>query len=271
MSVIVVDNDSGDGSAEMIQSKFSDRITLIRCDENNGYAGGMNAGLIKAKDIGAEYALLLNADITLASSTIEAFMSAAEECTGGDFFGPRIYDVGKPEDRWFVGGRWDWGQGTIRIVRESTSDSLPNTPRQIEFVNGAAMFIRLSAIEITGLFDERFGLYFEESDLCSRAAKAGCTLWHVPRAVVWHACGASTTKSDQAVGLDAGQYYRTRNRLLWGTKNLSGFRSLVFWLNVLARFPTKWLTAVMLGRRAESHGIALGARDFFNGKLGMLR
>ena len=179
--------------------------------------------------------------------------------------------MGKPTENWFVGGRWDWGQGTIRVVRENTSDGLPDTPRRIEFVNGAAMFIRLTALERIGIFDERFGLYFEESDLCSRATKSGYTLWHVPRAVVWHVGGASVSRADRTVGLDAGQYYRTRNRLLWGRKNLSGMRSVVFWWNVFARLPIKWLTAVLSGRRAESRGVALGLRDFFRGKLGMLR
>ena len=88
LSVIVIDNRSDDGSAESLQSKFADHITLIECAVNNGYAGGMNVGLTKAKEIGAEYALLLNADITLTESTIEEFVSAAQSRDDGAFFGP---------------------------------------------------------------------------------------------------------------------------------------------------------------------------------------
>lgn len=267
LNITVIDNNSHDGSADRLRSTFGDAVEVIESDRNNGYAGGMNIGLGCAIELSSKYALLLNADIEVNETTIENLYNAAEELEGA-FYGPRIYDLGKTTDRWFIGGRWDWWQGTIRIVRD-TIDSPAREPRNLEFVNGAAMFIRLSAIKHIGMFDASFGLYFEESDLCSRASRAGYKLWHVPTASVLHIGGVSTSKAQKSRGIDAGQYYRTRNRLLWGKKNLTGLRAMVFWLNVILRLPIKLLSLVLSRRFASATGMVLGIRDFFLGRYGM--
>lgn len=269
-AILVVDNNSGDDSADRLRSRFGDTIEVVESPENRGYAGGMNIGLVRAAELGAVYALLLNADIELEPNTLEELCRAAEVHSDGVLFGPRIFDVGRSEDRWFIGGRWDWGQGTIRIVRERVQEGLSSEPRRLEFVNGAAMFVRMSALEHIGMFDERFGLYFEESDLCSRAAAMGYTLWHVPRAHVWHVCGASMSKSSGCAKMDLGQYYRTRNRLLWGRKNLSGLHLAIFWLNILFRWPVKFILLVASGRVSKARGLVKGVSDFVRGRYGMI-
>jgi len=269
ISILFVDNASGDESVETVRRHFGEAVTIIEATDNRGYAAGMNIGLKYAVDKGAQYALLLNADITLSEKAIDTMVMAAEAIPDGALFGPRIYDEGKPTDKWFIGGRWDWGQGTIRVVRESESDCLTDTPREIEFVNGAAMLVRLSVLGHVGLLDEDYGLYFEESDLCSRMRKAGYTLWHVPRSNVEHAVGASSSHADRDAGIDVRQYYLTRNRLLWGSRNLSGLKSVVFWLNAVVRLPIKCFTAWIVGRRGKARAVAFGIRDFYCGRLGM--
>ncbi|MDH7480790.1 MAG: glycosyltransferase family 2 protein [Armatimonadota bacterium] len=269
LSIIVVDNNSEDGSVDLLKERFGNRIAVIENKENLGYAGGMNVGISRAMEIGAKYVFLLNSDIKLDSCALAELYRAAEEHPDGVFFGPRIFDIGKPDDQWFIGGRWDWLQGTIRIVRGYANKKLPLDPWKIEFVNGAAMFARMSCIQNIGMFDERFGLYFEESDLCSRAAKAGYTLWHVPTASVYHQCGASMSKAIDKTSRDIGQYYRTRNRLLWGKKNLVGLRSVVFWANVAVRFPLKYLSLLLSGQTSKRRGFEEGFRDFVMGRFGM--
>ncbi|MDI6827010.1 MAG: glycosyltransferase family 2 protein [Armatimonadota bacterium] len=267
--IVVVDNNSGDESVGYLVEHFDGKIEIIEAKENRGYAGGMNMGLHRAADLGAKYTFLLNSDIEVDAQAVPELYYAAERHPDGALFGPRIFDMGKSEDRWFVGGRWDWFQGTIRIVRERQSDMLPLEPRQIEFVNGAAMFLRMSCMQKIGMFDEQYGIYFEESDLCSRAARAGYTLWHVPRASVRHVCGASVSRAVDKTSHDIGQYYRTRNRLLWGKKNLRGLRSLVFWTNVIIRFPIKYLSLLIFGEASKRRGFVEGIRDFISGRFGM--
>lgn len=267
---IVVDNNSRDGSVDRLRSCFGNQVELIESEENCGYAGGMNIGLARAAELNARYALLLNADVELELDSIYELYRVAEGNPGGGLFGPRIFDVGKPSDRWLVGGRWDWWQGTIRILRERAVDGLSNEPRRIEFVNGAAMFARMSVFERVGAFDERFGLYFEESDLCSRAKNVRYTLWHVPRASVWHVCSASISKALEGTRFDIGQYYRTRNRLLWGRKNLTGLRAAAFWLNIVLRWPLKVSAFLLSGRVSKARGLIEGVYDFFRGHYGMI-
>lgn len=269
IKIIVVDNASGDESIESLSEKFGDKIEIIASSVNNGFAGGMNIGLARAKEMNARYSFLLNSDIKLTETTIAEMLNAADAHLDGAFFGPRIYADGKSDALWFVEGRWDWGQGTIRCVFGSEANGRTETPHRIEFVNGAAMFVRMDVFEKIGVFDERFGLYFEESDLCARAVKAGFTLWHVPNAAVWHICEASMAKASAVVGINIGQYYRTRNRLLWGRKNLSGARAVVFWWNAIIRLPIKSLVSRLKGRLSESRGVSLGIKDFLRGNFGM--
>jgi GT2 family glycosyltransferase len=268
IATIVVDNASGDGSVELLRSKFHDSVEVIENATNNGYAGGMNTGLKRASELGARYAFLLNTDITVAPDTIASLYNAAEKLPNGAIFGPRLYDVGKPANRWFIAGRWDWGQGTITRVYGSSSDNLSNEPVSIQFVNGAAMFIRMKSLEDIGLFDERFGLYFEESDLCSRAARKGHMLYHVLQASVQHGVGASVSKAKTGT-FNIGMYYRTRNRLLWGKKNLTGLYAASFWFHVAVRFPIKSVTTLLQRRTGETSAINAGIHDFALGRFGM--
>jgi len=270
MRVLVVDNNSRDGSPAALRSRFRDRIEVIESEQNRGYAGGMNGGLKRARELAAEYSLLLNSDTRVHETAIEQLYRAAETLPDGALFGARIHDVGKPTHRWFVGGRWDWGQGTIRAAWEHAADSLSHEPRQMEFLSGAAMLVRMSALERIGMFDERFGLYFEDGDLCCRAARSGFTLWHIPHAAVWHVVGASMTKANEAVQIDIGQYYRTRNRLLWGSKNLTGLRAAAFWLHIAIRWPFKLLCLLLPGRRSRAKGLIRGVWDFVRGYYGMI-
>lgn len=267
---IVVDNASGDGSAGRLQSSLGGIAEIIETASNSGYAGGMNVGMRRAIELGAEYALLLNTDIEVKEGTLRAFRSAAEEHPDGAFFGPRLWDVHRTKERWSVGGYWDWGQGTVRTAYEYPGEIASKAPRQVEFVNGAAMFIRLPALKTTGMMDEQFGLYFEETDLCSRATRAGYTLWHVPEATVFHIGGKSMSKHKTLSRVHMAKYYKTRNRLLWGWKDLRGIRGIVFWLNAAGRFIPESLILLCKGRVPESRAVALGIIDFVRGRLGVI-
>lgn len=270
MKLIVVDNESDHRTAAALRSKFGDKVEVIKSQQNRGYAGGMNIGLKRAAELAAKYSLLLNSDTRVHETAIEQLYRAAQDLPDGALFGTRIYDVGEPTCRWFVGGRWDWGQGTIRAAWEHAADSLSDEPRQMEFLSGAAMFVRMSALEQIGMFDERFGLYFEDSDLCSRAFRSGFTLWHIPRAAVWHVGGASISTASELARIDIGQYYRTRNRLLWGRKNLTGLRAVVFWLHIILRWPPKLLLLRFLARKSQALGLTRGVSDFLRGRYGMV-
>jgi GT2 family glycosyltransferase len=117
-------------------------------------------------------------------------------------------------------------------------------------------------------FDTRYGLYFEESDLCSRLARKGYGLYHVPLARVKHLCGASMKGLPKS--FDAPAYYRTRNKLLWGTSNLSGIKLAVFWWHVCWRYPFKLVITLMKGKKGEFKAMAKAFADFSFARFGML-
>ncbi len=70
--------------------------------------------------------------------------------------------------------------------------------------------------------------------------------------------------------MDIGQYYRTRNRLLWGRKNLTGLRAAAFWVHIAVRWPFKLVALLLSGRASRASGFIVGVYDFLRGSYGMM-
>jgi GT2 family glycosyltransferase len=124
-------------------------------------------------------------------------------------------------------------------------------PGETEVVAGTAMFVRQAVFAKIGLFDEKYFLYFEESDFCRRARAAGFTLWYEPKAVLWHRNARSS-----GVGSDLHDYYTTRNRLLFGMRYAP-------WRAKLALLRQA-MNLYFHGRKWQKQGVA----DFFLARLG---
>lgn len=216
LSVIIVDNASGDDFPG---------YEVIRNDKNLGYAGGNNAGIKKALAGGADYVWILNNDTIVAPDSLTRLVSAARDKENGGIFGAKIYfapgsefhkekykkdEMGKV--LWWAGGKIDWDNvmTTHRGVDEVDKGQY-DTEEKTGAVTGTAMLVKRQVFEKIGFLNEKYFLYFEESDFCLRAARAGFELWYVPTAVVWHKNAGSS-----GVGSDLHDYYIARNRLMFG-------------------------------------------------------
>lgn len=222
--VIVVDNGSSDGSARAIQLAFP-HVTVIEAGCNLGYVGGNNLGLEHARARGAHYALLLNNDTEVASDFLRLLVEAATEPAVG-IVGPIIYYQAQPRVIWSAGGAIDWKRGRTCMIGEGEEDRGQfSATRPVDFVTGCALLIKMSVVERIGPLDPRFFAYYEETEWCVRAARAGYKVMHVPRAKVWHKI--SLAARDTSIGVT---YYMTRNRLLFLKLTRAG---LVPWLYTL--------------------------------------
>ncbi len=121
----------------------------------------------------------------------------------------------------------------------------------IDTITGTAMFIRTSIFEKIGLLDEKYFLYFEESDFCQRAIRSGYKLLYVPNAVVWHKNAGSSS-----VGSTLHDYYITRNRLLFSWR-FAPLKSKLFVIK-------QGLGLLIGGRKWQK----IGARDYFFNNFG---
>ncbi len=191
-------------------------LILIKNDKNYGFAEGNNIGMRYAlKNLNAEYILLLNNDTVVDSDFLKELVNVAEGSENIGIVGPKIYYYDSPDTIWCIGGKIDWkfARGLHAGINE-TDIGQYNKIREFDYISGSAFLIKKGVIEKTGLMDERFFLYFEETDLALRASKEGYKSVYVPGAKIWH----KVSKSGGGISKPIGLYYITRNRWLFMKK-----------------------------------------------------
>ena len=191
MSVHVVDNASGDGTAEMVRREFPE-VSLTESERNLGFSAANN---IAIRDSDTEYVLVLNPDTRLTDGALDRLLDLMDERPGIGISGPRLeledgsFDHAAKRSfptplsslAHFTGiGRRREG-GALAAYRAPEVDSGP-----VDAVNGAFMLIRREALDQVGLFDEGYWMYMEDLDLCYRLAQAGWVTWYEPEVKVMH-------------------------------------------------------------------------------------
>lgn len=255
-NLLVVDNGSTDGSPSMIAVRYP-TVRQIVNPENFGFARGFNIGLKWALDAGADFVLVLNNDTLAAPDMLEPLVAAAGPTRVG-ITAPVIFYAAAPTRIWSAGaGRSRWTLDLTGHHRRSMP-LVANVER--EFVSGCAMLIKRVVLEQVGLFDERFFMYYEDSDYCLRVRQAGFSLWVVPGARLWHKVSVSSEGSDSP----AERFSMAYSSMLFYRKHVSGWR----WLLVAPwRFGSALKTTLRLlgaGRlrsaQAYWHGLWQGVR-----------
>lgn len=199
--VWVVDNASGDGSPELVETRYP-WAKLIASKENLGFGPAVNE---VARRTGSDWIAPANADIRLDPGALECLLSAGVADPGAGAIAPRLvsrdgstqhsvfpfptvrftllYNLGvhrlspRLADRWCLVGHWD-----------------PDRKRRVPWAVGALLLVRRAAWDQVGGFDEEQWMYAEDLDLGWRLRQAG---WHTrfePRAVVHHEGAAATSQ-----------------------------------------------------------------------------
>ena len=205
LEVIVVDNNSQDGSVTLVEEEFPS-VKVIALQENLGFGCACNIGVAASR---GSFLVLLNPDAVTSSKALEILATFLEEHPRAGIAGARLIDpLGCPlqsmGDRPSVHGllldkpmTWIAKRVGPRSVfrtfigRVSSKFRFPTRPEPVSWVSGAALCCRRSAWDDLRGFDENFFLYYEDVDFCLRSIQAGWEVWHVPEAVVSHQSGAS--------------------------------------------------------------------------------
>jgi O-antigen biosynthesis protein len=182
VEIIVVDNASTDGSAELIRRRFPS-IELVELPDNKGFAGGASVGLYMA---GGEIVATVNPDVVLDAGWMRAVAGSLRREEVGIVGSRILYPDGKTLQH--AGGIVHYPLATTdHIGRGEADHGQYNMARPVSFVTGAAMAMRRDAGRDLGFFDEEFfPLYYEDVDLCWRADKEGLTTLYQPDAVAYH-------------------------------------------------------------------------------------
>lgn len=204
IETVVVDNDSADGSADMVAAEFPN-VRLIRLKENTGFSGGNNVALA---DLNVDYAFLLNSDAICHPGMIDEVIAFADSMPQVGLIGPKVLNPDGTIQ--FSCRRWPtFAAGLFRNVylgrlfprNRPASDYLMQDfdhdhTLEVDWLSGCALVIRRTCMEKIGLLDgETFFMYCEDMDWCLRGHNEGWGVVYYPQAVVTHAIGRSSDKA----------------------------------------------------------------------------
>lgn len=179
--VVVVDNSSTDDSFEVAKKQFS-RAHFIKNSANLGFACGNNLGIRFALEKFADYVLILNNDACLKKNTLFEVIKLAQEKKVPTIINPIILNAKGKQSIWFAGGEIQWlKMKTVHLTKVFSKNAY-----ETQYCTGCAMLIAKEIFKKIGLFDERYFLYYEDSDFSVRAEKAGFGLYICPSAKVLH-------------------------------------------------------------------------------------
>ena len=210
--IVVVDNASSDGSAEMVKADFPG-ITLLENKKNLGYSVAVNQAV---RHCSSEFILLLNSDTLVKPGTLHTLADYMHLNLQVAVVGPRLvnpdgslqascYSFPTPLDIFLDVTHLSRLIGYVPYLKERHLRSWShNRTRHVPWVLGAATLLRRKSLEEVGGFEESFFMYYEEVDLCYRLTKRGWQIHYNPAVVVTHIGGAST---QQARAEMAVQFY----------------------------------------------------------------
>lgn len=213
-AVLVVDNASGDDSVAVISAAiaaggWASWASLLPSPTNGGFAAGNNLAIRAALAFSKppDFFWMLNPDTTVrpgALSALADFMAA----------NPKVGILGGGIDEadgapWSVMFRFPgilseierglaFGPVTRLLSRWNVLRPAGTVPERVDWVSGATFMVRRTTVETIGLMDDRYFLYFEETDFCMRAHRAGIEIWYQPQSRVLHIGGQSTGLSSNS-------------------------------------------------------------------------
>lgn len=222
---IVVDNNSSDGSAAAIAAEFP-AVIIIENSANRGFGAANNQGMRAAA---GQFFLLINSDAFPKPGAISAMLQLLRNRPDVALVGPRLLNADGSLQRScfrFPSPRQAWLENlwiTPFLPSSSAWGDYRRWPhdqeREVDFVIGACLMVRRSAVEQVGGFDEEFFMYSEEADWQIRLSQAGWKVLFTPAASVTHLGGASGAAEKSRINryfFDSLDYYEWKHHGLSG-------------------------------------------------------
>lgn len=220
--ILVCDMASAEDVTKIIQPEKFPNTRLLLSKENLGFAGGNNWGMRQAR---GDYFFIVNNDTVMNEDLLDKLLKPFSEDSKIGVTSPKImyydhpdtiqyagfYPMNKYTGRTSIKGEWEKDKGQHN-VSGPTSGS-----------HGCAMLVKKEVVDSTGMFPEKFFLYYEEWDWSARILAAGYKIWYTADATIYH-------KESMSVGRNNPMkvYYHTRNRILYMRRNTHWYQLIVF-------------------------------------------
>ena len=255
VEVILVDNGSSEDHSAIFLKAYPELI-YISSAENLGFAGGNNLGIARAT---GEYLLFLNNDTEITGNLVSELTGALDKNPEIGLISPLLLYFDAPEVIQYAGST----KMNYITCRNRTIGALETNRGQYDkvfeetaFCHGAAMMCRKADLEIAGLMENNFFLYYEELDWCEKFKKAGKKIWFTGRTLVYH-------KESMSVGKESKikTYFMTRNRMLFIRRNTSWLNALLFSLYYIGiASPKQVLMYSRKNRKDLIHWVFMGLK-----------
>ena len=226
-TITVVDNASGDGTADLVRQQFPG-VHVIETGQNLGFSKANNIGI---RATTSDYVLVLNPDTVAPPGGVQTLLRGLASHQDTAIAGPRLLNErGFPELSWGPAIS-PWGEfkqkilsalyyrKVRRVVRHI--DRLSRQSRDVAWVSGACMAIRRTELEAVGLFDERYFMYTEDVDLCVAMRKRDRAILYIAQAEILHHRGRSAARNPDTEAM------RRRSHVAYYEKHLPRWAGLL--------------------------------------------
>lgn len=252
LHLLVVDNDSRDGTRDVLRGYVGSAVSLIENLANVGVSRANNQGIRVALEKGYEYVLLVNNDTVLPDGLVDRLIASGKQL-GAQMIAPRIVWMDRPEVDWYSGGEVNEWRG-FAPSHDEHADS--NVPRLTGYASTCCLLVCSETFRTVGLMDERYFVYWDDVDFMIRVKRHGQYVGIDPGVTVRHAAASSTGGKKSPFSIKHSSY----GRALLASIHTSGLRR-----GWQAMYLTAWTLARVLLRRDTLAEAGLRCREYLRG------
>jgi GT2 family glycosyltransferase len=257
--VFIADNNSSDGSVDYLRNNFP-AVKIIKNPTNGGFSKGYNLAL---EQINAKYYCLLNSDIEVTKSWIQPILQMLDKDPSIAAVQPKILSYQEKDCFEYAGASggyldylgYPFCRGRVFENLEKDQGQY-NSPQQVFWATGAALFVRKEIYDRLGGLDEDFFAHMEEIDFCWRINNEGYKIMIQPNSVVYHVGGGTLPKNNSYK-----TYLNFRNNLFLLVKNLPYHR---LFITLFIRFFLDQLAAFVFLSKGEKHNFKAVYKAIFH-------
>lgn len=263
-NVIVVDNGSEDNSVAALRREFPE-IILLENDENKGFTGGNNTGIEYALDQQIELIMLLNNDTIVtpdfAGTLVQQLMS--DSSVGA--VQPKIMYNQERDVIWNAGGIFNsfFFLSKTKGLNENDKGQYDEC-MEVDWITGCCLLIKSDLVRTIGLLDDKFFIYYEDSDWSFKIRNLGYRLCYEPKAVIYHEVGMS---NENRKGHNEGNvspfthYMVVRNHLYFVRRYAKGLSLIGAWANQFFKISGYIIYFLLRGRFKKVKAVMRGLID----------